>query len=134
MLAPETLADVNVTESVGADGLAAFVVGTISIAAAAMNATKPRRLRVMCGLLWRTPVAHRTTTPLAAAAAKDGRGLRPPSVVCAPTHIGRVAAQSNPPDGSAAPGGATSPGSGGRGSAGSGRHDRSRAPRAARTP
>src|SRR5438105_13591704 len=101
MLAPETLADVNVTESVGADGLAAFVVGTISIAAAAMNATKPRLFRVMCGLLWRTPVAHRTTTPLAAAAAKDGRGLRPPSVVCAPTHIGRVAARSNPPDGSA---------------------------------
>jgi hypothetical protein len=51
MLDPLTLAYENVTESVGADGLAAFDAGTTSIAAAATSATKPRRFLDMCGLL-----------------------------------------------------------------------------------
>src|ERR687888_1899159 len=65
MLPPLTLTNENVTESVGpADGLAAFDSGTISIAAAATSATKPRRFLDMCGLLaWRKLPWLPTTTP-----------------------------------------------------------------------
>src|SRR5919204_2424834 len=64
MLDPLALANENVTERVGADCLAAFVAGTMSIAAAATNATKPRRFLGMCGLLaWRKLPWLPTTTP-----------------------------------------------------------------------
>src|SRR5207244_5055715 len=65
MLDPFTLANWNVTESVGpADGLAAFDAGTSSIAAAATRAAKPRRFLRMCGLLaWRKLPWLPTTTP-----------------------------------------------------------------------
>jgi hypothetical protein len=66
MLDPLTLANLNVTERVGAgdEGLAAFDSGTSSIAAAATSATKPRRFLDMCGLLaWRKLPWLPTTTP-----------------------------------------------------------------------
>src|SRR5919198_2533955 len=65
MLPPLTLTNENVTESVGPDdGFAAFDAGTISIAAAATSATKPRRFLDICGLLaWRKLPWLPTTTP-----------------------------------------------------------------------
>src|SRR5207244_13064752 len=83
MLDPLALASWNVTESVGPeDGLAAFDSGTSSIAAAAANATKPRRFRIMrppC--VEEAPVAA-NDDPVAAAAARDGvLGRLPPSFV-----------------------------------------------------
>src|SRR5213592_1994536 len=63
MPAPLALANENATERVGAGGLAAFDVGTISIAAAAANATRTRRFRDMCGLLRRNLPWLPTMTP-----------------------------------------------------------------------
>src|SRR5205823_5674133 len=85
----DTLANENVTESVGGDDLAAFDVGTISIATAATSATKPRRFRDMCGLLRRNLPWLPAMTPWRRRLREDGRG-RPPSIVCAPRHIGRA--------------------------------------------
>src|ERR671925_1447447 len=82
MLDPLALANENVTESVGPEGLAAFDAGTSSIAAAT-RAAKPRRVLRMCGLLaWRKLPWLPTTTPWRRRLERDdARCVLPPSFV-----------------------------------------------------